>query len=89
MAKWWRFRYQWKGREQTLSMGTHPDTPLFEARKQRDAARQQLAQGINPAAERQAKRNPIDRSFEGAAKDGLACVLKLVLAGKRLRNRLK
>jgi hypothetical protein len=67
-AKWWRFRYRWKGREQ------------------RDAARQQLAQGINPAAERQRKRNPVDRSFEGVAKDWLACVLKLVLAEKRSRD---
>ena len=70
-AKWWRFRYRWKGRE---------------ARKQRDAAGQQLAQGINPAADRQRKRNSIDRSFERVARDGLACVLELVLAGKRSRD---
>jgi hypothetical protein len=84
--KWWRFRYRWQGREQTLSLGTYPDTPLIEARKQRDTARQQLAQGVNPAAERQRKRSPIDRSFEGVARDWLACVLKLVLAGKRSRD---
>jgi crotonobetainyl-CoA:carnitine CoA-transferase CaiB-like acyl-CoA transferase len=64
-AKWWRFRYRWQGREQMLSMVTYPDTPLIEARKQRDTARQQLAQGIKAAAERQQKRNVIDRSFEG------------------------
>ena len=69
-----------------LSLGTYPDTPLLEARKQCDTARQQLAQGVNPAAERQRKRNPIDRSFEGVAGDWLACVLKLVLAGKRSRD---
>ena len=85
-AKWWRFRYRWQGREQMLSLGTYPDTPLLEARKQRDTARQQLAQGVNPAAERQRKRNPIDRSFEGVARDWLACVLKLVRAGKRSRD---
>jgi hypothetical protein len=54
--------------------------------EKRDTARQQLAQGINPAADRQRKRNPIDRSFEGVAKEGLACVLTLVLAGKRSRD---
>ena len=69
-----------------LSTGTYLSTPLIEARKQRDAARQQLAQGINPAAYRQRKRNPIDRSFEGVAKEGLACVLELVLAEKRSRD---
>jgi Arm DNA-binding domain/Phage integrase central domain len=69
-----------------LSLGTYPDTPLIEARKQRETARQQLAQGVNPAAERQRKRNPIDRSFEGVARDWLGCVLKLVLAGKRSRD---
>jgi hypothetical protein len=82
-AKWWRFRYRWQGREQMLSMGTYPDTPLIEARKQRDIARQQVVQGINPAAERQQKRNVIDRSFEGVAKHWLAGVRQLVLAGKR------
>ena len=45
-AKWWRFRYRWQGREQMLSLETYPDTPLLEARKQRDTARQQLAQGV-------------------------------------------
>jgi hypothetical protein len=44
------------------------------------------SRGVNPAAERQRKRNPIDRSFEGVARDWLACVLKLVLAGKRSRD---
>jgi len=82
-AKWWRFRYRWQGREQMLSMGTCPDTPLIEARKQRDTARQQVAQGINPAADRQQKRNVIDRSFEGVAKHWLAGIRQLVLAGKR------
>jgi len=64
-------------------MGTCPDTPLIEARKQRDTARQQVAQGINPAADRQQKRNVIDRSFEGVAKHWLAGIRQLVLAGKR------
>ena len=59
-AKRWRFRYRWQGREQMLSMGTYPDTRLIEARKQRDTARQRLAQGVNPAAERQRKRNEKD-----------------------------
>jgi hypothetical protein len=82
-AKWWRFRYRWQGRELMLSMGTYPDTPLAEARKQRDIARGQLARGVNPSDERQKKRNPVDRTFEGVAKHWLAGLLKQVLSGKR------
>ena len=82
-AKWWRFRYRWQGRELMLSLGTYPDTPLAEARKQRDIARGQLARGINPSDERQKKRNPVDRTFGGVAKHWLSGLLKQVLAGKR------
>jgi hypothetical protein len=66
-----------------LSLGTYSDTPLAEARKQRDIARGQLARGINPSNERQKKRNPVDRTFGGVAKHWLAGLLKQILAGKR------
>jgi hypothetical protein len=66
-----------------LSLGTYSDTPLAEARKQRDIARGQLARGINPSNERQKKRNPVDRTFGGVAKHWLAGLLKQNLAGKR------
>jgi hypothetical protein len=57
-SRWWRFRYRWQGVEQMLSMGTYPDTPLLEARTRRDEARQQLAKGIDPGAERRKARDP-------------------------------
>jgi integrase len=82
-SKWWRFRYRWQGIEQMLSMGTYPDTPLLEARARRDVARQQLAKGIDPGAERRRGGDPVDRSFRGVAQHWLAGLEKLMRAGKR------
>jgi integrase len=87
-SKWWRFRYRWQGVEQMLSMGTYPDTPLIEARQRRDAARQSLAKGIDPGAERRLTRDPVDRTFESVAKHWLAGLEKLVRAGKRSEETL-
>lgn len=88
-AKWWRFRYRWQGVEQMLSMGTYPDTPLVLARTRRDDARQQLAKGADPGAERRKARDPVDRSFRGVAQHWLAGLEKLVRAGKRSEKTLK
>ena len=71
--RWWRMRYRYAGRDQLLSLGIYPDTPLALAREKRDAIRKQLAAGIDPSAERKtqkaalvdAKRN----TFEGTARD--------------------
>ena len=49
-GKWWRFRYRFGGKKNTLSMGVSPDVGLMDARERRDAAMQLLAQGIDPAA---------------------------------------
>jgi hypothetical protein len=32
-SKWWRFKYQFDGREKLLSFGTYPDTSLKLARE--------------------------------------------------------
>jgi hypothetical protein len=61
-SKWWRFRYRWKGVERMLSMGTYPDTPLIEVRQRREAARQSVAKGIDPGAERRLTRGSIEPS---------------------------
>lgn len=53
-GKWWRFRFRFEGKHQTLALGTYPSVSLARARKLRDEARQLLAQGINPAAVRRA-----------------------------------
>ena len=79
----------WQGVEQMLSMGTYPDTSLVLARTRRDDARQQLAKGVDPGAERRKARDPVDRSFRGVAQHWLAGLEKLVRAGKRSEKTLK
>lgn len=55
-SKWWRFKYRYAGKEKLLSLGTYPDTGLADAREKRDAARKQLAAGIDPGAHRKAEK---------------------------------
>jgi len=81
-AKWWRFRYKWARKEQMLSLGTYPDTSLADARKEREKARQDLANDINPADERRNANLP-DRLFEAVARHWLGKLAKKVRLGKR------
>lgn len=46
----WRFDYTIAGKRKTLSLGTYPDTTLKLARQKADAARKQVAAGIDPSA---------------------------------------
>ncbi len=55
-AKWWRFSYTMGGKTNTLSLGLFPDISLKVARERRDAARTQVATGINPSAVRKAEK---------------------------------
>lgn len=52
-GKLWRQKYRVDGREKKLSIGPYPDVGLGEARKRRDAAREQLAMGKDPSREKQ------------------------------------
>jgi hypothetical protein len=51
-GKWWRFRYRFGGKENTLSVGIYPEITLKDARQRRDEMRRQLAHGIDPSAVR-------------------------------------
>lgn len=51
-GRYWRFNYRFGDRQKTLSLGVYPDVSLARARACHLAARQQLAQGIDPAAEK-------------------------------------
>ena len=46
--KYWRMRYSWRGKENTLAFGVYPEVSLKMARIKRDEARLTLAQGVNP-----------------------------------------
>jgi len=51
-AKHWHFRFSWKGKRARISFGSYPAVGLRQARLLRDEARVQLAQGVDPRAER-------------------------------------
>jgi len=52
-GKLWRLKHRIEGLEKKLSLGTYPEVGLGEARKRRDAARELLAAGKDPAREKQ------------------------------------
>ena len=52
----WRFDYSFHGRRKTLSLGTYPDTSLALARRKADAARQLVAEDIDPSQKRKAEK---------------------------------
>jgi integrase len=53
-SKLWRWRYWLRGKERTLAIGPYPEVRLKAAREARDAARQQVRQGIDPTKARNA-----------------------------------
>ncbi len=53
---WWRFKYRHRGQEKCLSLGVYPDVSLKRARAKRDDARELVADGIDPSAQRKADR---------------------------------
>lgn len=55
-GKWWRFKYRFQGKEKLLSLGTHPETSLKEARIKHADARKLLSAGIDPMDNRRAQK---------------------------------
>jgi len=47
-TKFWRLKYRWLRKENTLSLGAFPKVSLAEARQLSEQARSLLAKGINP-----------------------------------------
>ena len=52
-GKLWRLKFRIDGKERKLALGRYPEVSLSEARKRRDAAREQIALGNDPAREKQ------------------------------------
>lgn len=52
-SRYWRFRYRFAQKGRLLSLGVYPRVSLKDARKRRDAAREIVADGRDPSAERQ------------------------------------
>lgn len=51
-SKLWRMAYRFAGKQKTLAIGTYPAIGLSDARKKRDEAKAQLANGIDPAQQK-------------------------------------
>ena len=54
--KGWRFAYRFAGKPCKISFGVYPDINLDEAREMRQEARNMIARGINPSAERKSRK---------------------------------
>jgi integrase len=63
-GKYWRMDYRYLGRRKTLALGVYPAVSLSKARKRRDAARELLADGVDPG---QAKRDDQRAKADAAA----------------------
>jgi integrase len=74
-GKYWRWAYRFAGKRKLLALGTYPLITLAVARTRRDAARRQLADGIDPGELKQAQKlagaEAAENSFEAIAREWL------------------
>jgi len=70
---WWRLKYRFDGKEKRLALGVYPEVSLKEARERRDGARGMLRDGIDPGANRKARKTAEAKagtdSFEVVARE--------------------
>lgn len=65
-ARYWHLKYRFGGVEKLLAIGPYPEVSIAEARKERDAARALLRDGIDPGAQRKATKEAQQRDARGA-----------------------
>jgi len=70
-SRWWRFKYKYDGRERGISLGVYPDVTLQYAREQLQDARQLLARGIDPSAQRRTVKIARAHTFKMIAEEWL------------------
>ncbi len=72
-ARYWRLDYRFAGKRRTLALGVYPTVTLSNARNRRDAARAQLAEGIDPGSVKKANKYAVrlagDNTFEAVARE--------------------
>lgn len=72
-GKYWRFKYRFAGKEKRLALGVYDTIGLKVARERRDAARQLLANGIDPGEHRKVQKavtvERASNSFETVARE--------------------
>ncbi len=75
-GKLWRWSYVFHGKEKLLSYGQYPIVTLNEARTQHEQARKLRAEGMDPAAEKQARKISEKTAAIAASKPTFAQVAK-------------
>lgn len=74
-GKYWRMAYRFAGKQKTLALGVYPDVTLAQARKRRDDAKAQIADGIDPStskrAEKLAQKSAAGNTFQKVADEWL------------------
>ncbi len=55
-GKLWRCAYRFDNKQKTISLGSYPAVSLAQARELRDGAKKRLAVGIDPMAQKKARR---------------------------------
>jgi integrase len=91
-GKLWKLKFRNKvGAEKKLSLGAYPEISLKEARELRDAARSNLAKGVDPAEQKQRDKRAAmisaANSFEAVAKAYIAKNKRDGLAEATVRKR--
>jgi len=75
-SKYWRFKYQFNGKEKLLALGVYPDITLAKARERREQSRKLAANGIDLGLLKQlTKRSKVlagENSFEPVAREWYA-----------------
>lgn len=84
-GKYWRMDYRFDGRRKTLALGVYPEVSLAKARKRREAARELLADNIDPGnakrVEKQARAEAGFNTFEFISRKWLATTASKRSAG--------
>jgi integrase len=82
-SKLWQFKYRMDGKERLYSIGVYPDVSLAQARKAKEAARANVAAGIDPSeAKQDEKRSRLEAKEQTFAKIGGAFLSKQRKEGK-------
>lgn len=71
-SKLWKFKYRFAGVEKKLSFGSYPEVSLATAREQRETARKQLANNIDPGV----LKNSIKRSNKLASENSFEAIAR-------------
>ena len=64
-GRYWRFNYRFNGRQKTLALGVYPDVSLGKARQRLREAREQLADGLDPAI----RKRSVGKTLEVVARE--------------------